>query len=78
MDTDPGFKTALEEARKGRDEGGVPIGASLIDADGEVIGSGHNMRQQRSSNTLHVCSTLEQNNVVSSVMIFLSPSVSLY
>lgn len=53
MDTDPGFKAALEEAQKGSDEGGVPIGAALVAADGTVLGRGHNLRIQKSSATLH-------------------------
>lgn len=55
METDTGFKAALEEAQKGSDEGGVPIGAALVAADGKVLGRGHNMRIQKSSATLHVC-----------------------
>lgn len=51
---DPGFIAALEEARKGAEEGGVPIGACLVSADGKVLGRGHNMRVQKGSATLHV------------------------
>jgi len=54
METDAGFQAALEEARKGSDQGGVPIGAALVGADGRVLGRGHNMRIQKSSATLHV------------------------
>lgn len=57
MDSDIGFKTAVEEAKKGAAEGGVPIGACLVSADGKVLGSGHNMRMQKGSATLHVCYT---------------------
>ncbi|KAF2679309.1 putative cytosine deaminase [Lentithecium fluviatile CBS 122367] len=53
METELGFKAALAEAQKGSDEGGVPIGAALVNADGKVLGRGHNMRIQRSSATLH-------------------------
>ena len=51
---DPGFIAALEEARKGAAEGGIPIGAALVGADGRIIGRGHNMRVQKGSATLHV------------------------
>jgi len=51
---DPGFVAALEEARKGAEEGGVPIGACLVAADGRILGRGHNMRVQKGSATLHV------------------------
>lgn len=54
MEKDAGFQAALTEARQGRDEGGVPIGAAFVDAHGHILGRGHNMRVQRSSNTLHV------------------------
>lgn len=43
---------AIEEARRGRDEGGIPIG-SVIVHDGKVIGRGHNRRVQKGSATLH-------------------------
>jgi creatinine deaminase len=43
---------ALAEARIGREEGGVPIGAALI-VDGEVIAVGHNRRVQLSSAIRH-------------------------
>ncbi|KAI8939883.1 hypothetical protein NX059_003615 [Plenodomus lindquistii] len=52
---DAGFKAALDEARKGSTEGGVPIGACLVSAQGKILGSGHNMRIQKGSATLHVC-----------------------
>jgi cytosine/creatinine deaminase len=43
---------AIEEAARGRDEGGIPIGAVLVH-DGRVIGRGHNRRVQQDSPTLH-------------------------
>lgn len=51
---DPGFKAALHEARQGSSEGGVPIGAALVSAEGKILGRGHNMRLQKGSATLHV------------------------
>ncbi|KAL3482865.1 cytidine deaminase-like protein [Aspergillus germanicus] len=53
METDPGFIAAVEEARKGAAEGGVPIGAALVGKDGTILGRGHNMRVQNGSATLH-------------------------
>jgi len=43
---------AIEQARIGRDEGGVPIGAVLV-ADGRVLGAGHNRRVQLGSAIRH-------------------------
>ncbi|KAI9803472.1 MAG: cytosine deaminase [Sarcosagium campestre] len=55
MEADPGFRVALEEARLGAAEGGIPIGAALVSQQGDILGRGHNMRVQRGSATLHVC-----------------------
>lgn len=54
MESDYGFHAALEEARIGSKEGGVPIGACLVSKDGQILGKGHNMRVQKGSATLHV------------------------
>lgn len=43
---------AIEEARIGLDEGGIPIGSVLV-VKGEVVGRGHNRRVQRDSVVLH-------------------------
>ena len=43
---------AIEQARIGRDEGGVPIGAALV-VDGEVIATGRNRRVQQNSAIRH-------------------------
>ena len=43
---------AIEEARQGRAEGGIPIGAVLV-YRGEIIGRGHNRRVQHGSAVLH-------------------------
>lgn len=51
---DAGFKAAVHEARQGSVEGGVPIGACLVSAEGKILGQGHNMRIQKGSATLHV------------------------
>lgn len=54
MEQDPGFIAAVEEAKIGAAEGGVPIGAALVSKDGRILGRGHNMRFQKGSATLHV------------------------
>ena len=54
MEKDPGFLAAVEEAKAGFSEGGVPIGACLVTKDGKILGRGHNMRVQKGSATLHV------------------------
>jgi cytosine deaminase len=47
------LQTALEEARAGAEEGGVPIGAALFDGDGTLLGRGHNRRVQDGDPSLH-------------------------
>lgn len=54
MDQEPGFIAAVEEAKEGAAEGGVPIGAALVSKDGKILGRGHNMRAQKGSAILHV------------------------
>ena len=44
---------ALEEARQGLAEGGIPIGAALFGADGTVLGRGHNRRVQDGDPSTH-------------------------
>src|SRR5687767_5584377 len=50
--SDPFLKIAIEEAKLGLDEGGIPIGSALV-IDGQVIGRGHNRRVQKGSAILH-------------------------
>jgi cytosine deaminase len=50
--TDKFLDAAIEQARQGRDAGGIPIGSVLI-IDGEIAASGHNRRVQRGSSILH-------------------------
>jgi cytosine deaminase len=44
---------ALEEARAGLAEGGIPIGAALFTRDGMLLGSGHNRRVQDDDASTH-------------------------
>ncbi|MHB0777375.1 nucleoside deaminase [Halomonas sp. WWR20] len=46
------MQAAIEEAQKGLDAGGVPIGSVLV-YRGQIIGRGHNQRQQKGSAILH-------------------------
>lgn len=43
---------AIEEAQKGQNEGGIPIGSVLI-KDGKIIGRGHNKRVQENNPVVH-------------------------
>ena len=43
---------AIDEARKGLAEGGIPIGSVLV-IDGQIVGRGHNRRVQNGSAILH-------------------------
>lgn len=47
-ETDPFLQAAIEEARLGLSEGGIPIGSVLV-CDGKIIGRGHNQRVQKGS-----------------------------
>ena len=44
---------ALEEARAGMAEGGIPIGAALFQRDGTLLGRGHNRRVQDGDASMH-------------------------
>lgn len=44
---------ALEEARQGLAEGGIPIGAALFDGQGRLLGRGHNRRVQEGDPSIH-------------------------
>ena len=44
---------AIEEAKKGLAEGGLPIGAAIFDGTGRLLGSGHNRRIQNHDPSLH-------------------------
>lgn len=46
------MQAAVEEAQRGLEEGGIPIG-SVIVHDGKIIGRGHNRRVQKGSAILH-------------------------
>ena len=47
------LEVAKEEALRGRDSGGIPIGAALFGPDGELWGKGHNRRVQDGDPTIH-------------------------
>lgn len=47
------LQIAIEEARKGLAEGGIPIGAALFDDEGKLLGSGHNRRIQENDPSVH-------------------------
>jgi len=47
------LSVALEEARLGLAEGGIPIGAALFDRDGRLLGRGHNRRVQEGDPSVH-------------------------
>ena len=46
------LRAAIDEAIKGRDEGGIPIGSVLV-IDDKIVGRGHNRRVQQGSAILH-------------------------
>ena len=52
MPPDPFLLAAIDEARSGLAEGGIPIGSVLV-IDGGIVGRGHNRRVQQGSAVLH-------------------------
>jgi cytosine/creatinine deaminase len=57
MNSGPDFaqmlSVALEEAHKGLAEGGIPVGAAIFNASGELVGAGHNRRVQNGDPSMH-------------------------
>jgi creatinine deaminase len=49
---DPFLAAAIDEARQGAREGGIPIGSVLV-IDGQIVARGHNRRVQQDSVVLH-------------------------
>ena len=47
------LEVALAEARAGRAEGGIPIGAAIFGSDGRLVGAGHNRRVQDGDPSAH-------------------------
>ena len=47
------LRVAIAEARDGLAEGGIPIGAALFDAEGALLGRGHNRRVQDGDPSMH-------------------------
>jgi len=52
MSTDQFLQAAIDEAKTGWDEGGIPIGSVLV-RDGKIIGRGHNKRVQDGDPVTH-------------------------
>ena len=47
------LQVAIEEARAGLEEGGIPIGAAIFRADGSLVSRGHNRRVQQDDPSIH-------------------------
>ncbi len=47
------LNVAIEEARTGLEEGGIPIGAALFDEQGNLLGKGRNRRVQENDPSIH-------------------------
>lgn len=47
------LQVAINEARQGLAEGGIPIGAAIFSRDGKLLGSGHNRRIQENDPSVH-------------------------
>lgn len=53
LDYNAMLDVAVEEARIGLEEGGIPIGAVLFDKEGNLLGRGHNRRVQENDASVH-------------------------
>jgi len=53
LDTTALLNVAIDEAKLGLAEGGIPIGAALFDGDGNLLGRGHNRRVQEDDPSIH-------------------------
>lgn len=53
LDKNAMLDIAIEEARIGLAEGGIPIGAALFDGQGKLLGRGHNRRVQEGDPSIH-------------------------
>ncbi|MEP7213833.1 MAG: nucleoside deaminase [Acidobacteriota bacterium] len=53
IDANKLLAVAIDEARLGLTEGGIPIGAALFDSSGELLGRGHNRRVQENDPSIH-------------------------
>src|SRR5262245_1086634 len=53
MDENAMLQIAIEEAKLGLAEGGIPIGAALFHVDGRLLGRGHNRRVQENDPSIH-------------------------
>ena len=47
------LQLAIDEARRGLAEGGIPIGAAVFDSTGKLLGRGHNRRVQENDPSIH-------------------------
>jgi cytosine/creatinine deaminase len=47
------LQVAIDEAKRGLAEGGIPIGAALFGSDGRLLGCGHNRRVQENDPSVH-------------------------
>jgi cytosine deaminase len=53
LERDEMLEVAIQEARIGLAEGGIPIGAALFDGEGNLLGRGHNRRVQEDDPSVH-------------------------
>lgn len=48
-----GLEIAIQQAEKSYAEGGIPIGACIMNEEGKILGKGHNLRIQKNSSVFH-------------------------
>jgi cytosine deaminase len=64
----PGWLAALEEARQGFSEGGLPVGACVVSKTGKILGRGHNMLVQNGTPQMHVCLSTPNDSFISDII----------
>ena len=63
------LEAAINEAKKGMSQGGIPIGSVLV-IDGQIVGRGHNKRVQNGSTVLHAEMDCLENFFISIICCF--------
>jgi hypothetical protein len=64
----PGWLAAIEEARQGFSEGGLPVGACVVSKTNKILGRGRNMLVQNGTPQMHVCLSTPNDSFISDII----------